>query len=213
MDFAFGAVLALAERLTERYRGDNLRVRRLYTMGKVSAVLYCVSAYLLINSSTGNPSDWLAFLMAGAVMQIYCMYVYDYEKKKEDKKTTTNNININSTINEKFSENRISNDCRSGGNCGEQCTEHQRTHHCDGAGVQGVAVSDGYVVTLTDADGNYSFTSQKKTDMCSTRFHEDTSRPLPTISFLNFGSNCRRPMSVPPKPTISHSTRWITTTT
>ena len=30
--FAFGAVLALAERLTERYRGDNLRVRRLYTM-------------------------------------------------------------------------------------------------------------------------------------------------------------------------------------
>ena len=33
---------------------------------------------------------------------------------------------------------------------------------CDGAGVQGVAVSDGYVVTLTDADGNYSFTSQKK---------------------------------------------------
>lgn len=84
---------------------------------------------------------------------------------------------------------------------------------CDGAGVQGVAVSDGYVVTLTDADGNYSFTSQKKTDMCSTRFHEDTSRPLPTISFLNFGSNCRRPMSVPPKPTISHSTRWTTTTT
>ena len=84
--FAFGAVLALAERLTERYRGDNLRVRRLYTMGKVSAVLYCVSAYLLINSSTGNPSDWLAFLMAGAVMQIYCMFVYDYEKKKEDKK-------------------------------------------------------------------------------------------------------------------------------
>ena len=33
--FAFGAVLALAERPTERYRGDNLRVRRLYTMGKV----------------------------------------------------------------------------------------------------------------------------------------------------------------------------------
>lgn len=33
---------------------------------------------------------------------------------------------------------------------------------CDGAGVAGVPVSDGYVVTLTDADGNYSFTSQKK---------------------------------------------------
>lgn len=33
---------------------------------------------------------------------------------------------------------------------------------CDGTGVAGVPVSDGYVVTLTDADGHYSFTSQKK---------------------------------------------------
>lgn len=33
---------------------------------------------------------------------------------------------------------------------------------CDGAGVANVPVSDGYVVTYTDADGNYSFTSQKK---------------------------------------------------
>ncbi len=33
---------------------------------------------------------------------------------------------------------------------------------CNGAGVANVPVSDGYVVTYTDADGNYSFTSQKK---------------------------------------------------
>ncbi|MCQ2289974.1 MAG: calcineurin-like phosphoesterase C-terminal domain-containing protein [Muribaculaceae bacterium] len=33
---------------------------------------------------------------------------------------------------------------------------------CDGVGVANVPVSDGYVVTKTDANGNYSFTSQKK---------------------------------------------------
>ncbi len=33
---------------------------------------------------------------------------------------------------------------------------------CGGIGVEGVVVSDGYVVTRTDADGKYSFYSQKK---------------------------------------------------
>lgn len=33
---------------------------------------------------------------------------------------------------------------------------------CDGVGVPNVPVSDGYVVTHTDADGNYSFSSLKK---------------------------------------------------
>lgn len=91
--FAFGAVLALAERLTERYHGKSLRVRRLYTMGKISALLYCVAAYLLIAAPTGKTTDWLAFLMAGVAMQVYCTLVYDHEMKKESKnndKQTTN---------------------------------------------------------------------------------------------------------------------------
>lgn len=33
---------------------------------------------------------------------------------------------------------------------------------CNGTGVAGVPVSDGYVVTTTDANGNYALTSQKK---------------------------------------------------
>lgn len=33
---------------------------------------------------------------------------------------------------------------------------------CDGAGVAGVAVSDGYEVVVTDADGYYAMTSEKK---------------------------------------------------
>lgn len=33
---------------------------------------------------------------------------------------------------------------------------------CNGNGVSGIAVSDGYIVTTTDSTGNYSFNSQKK---------------------------------------------------
>jgi len=33
---------------------------------------------------------------------------------------------------------------------------------CDGAGVPGVAVSDGYVITYTDTEGRYAFASEKK---------------------------------------------------
>ena len=83
--YAFGAVLALAERLTERYQGTNIRLRRLYRMAKFSALLYCVSAYFLCFGSSEHPTEWLAFLMAGAVMQTYCMWVHDYEVKKENK--------------------------------------------------------------------------------------------------------------------------------
>lgn len=83
--FAFGAVLTLAERLTERYRGKNLRIARLYRMGKVSSLLYCTAAFFLF-SPNGKWQDCLAFLVAGAVMQIYVSIAYEYEVKKEQKK-------------------------------------------------------------------------------------------------------------------------------
>lgn len=83
--FAFGAVMTLAERLTERYDGKNMRLKILYRMGKISALLYCISAYFII-SPTGKLRDCLAFLVAGGVMQIYCSIAYEHEVKKENKK-------------------------------------------------------------------------------------------------------------------------------
>ena len=47
-------------------------------------------------------------------------------------------------------------------------TLHSAAHNvsgkvtCDGKGVAGVAVSDGFEVVLTDADGHYALTSEKK---------------------------------------------------
>ncbi len=91
--FAFGAVLALAERFTERYKGKNLRIRRLYRMGKVSAMFYCVSAFFqfstILNTNMGQSwgnRDWLAFLLAGALLQIYASFAIQHEENKEKKK-------------------------------------------------------------------------------------------------------------------------------
>lgn len=90
--FAFGAVLALAERFTERYKGNNLRIRRLYRMGKVSAMFYCVSAFFQFNTAwnvntgqTWGNRDWLAFLLAGALLQIYASFAIQHEENKEKK--------------------------------------------------------------------------------------------------------------------------------
>ncbi len=80
--FAFGAVLALAERLTERYQGNNVRIKRLYRMGKISALFYCVSAFFLLYPEVSS-QNWLPFLMAGAVLQIYATFAVEHEQKKE----------------------------------------------------------------------------------------------------------------------------------
>ncbi len=84
--FAAGTVLVLAVRLTEFYEGNNLRIKRLHSLERVSSFLYCVSAFLLFfygNRLGGG--DWIAFLLAGAVVHIYTSYMISYEEKKESK--------------------------------------------------------------------------------------------------------------------------------
>ena len=54
----------------------------LYRIAKVSAALYCASAALLFYPQAGN-TDWIAFLMAGAVLQIYATVAVEHALKKE----------------------------------------------------------------------------------------------------------------------------------
>ena len=82
--YAFGAVLVLAARLVEQYRGKDMRVRRLYTLNKISAVLFCISAGVVFFPISG-PNDWLTFLLAGAVVQIYVSLVIDKALRNEKK--------------------------------------------------------------------------------------------------------------------------------
>ena len=75
--YAGGAVMVLVARMWQqaRYNGDNLRVRRLYRVLSVSAMLYCLSAGMTFYHP--GTTDWIAFLMAGAVVQTYASWMID----------------------------------------------------------------------------------------------------------------------------------------
>ncbi|MCH5215358.1 MAG: hypothetical protein J1F10_00340 [Muribaculaceae bacterium] len=69
--FAIGAVGAFITRCFERPANDApLRVKRFYRMAKVSALCYIVSAFFMFYPYAES-RDWLAFLTAGAVLQVY----------------------------------------------------------------------------------------------------------------------------------------------
>jgi predicted MFS family arabinose efflux permease len=80
--FAAGAGLVLVGRVIGTYKGSSLRIRRLYRILITSAVLYCASALMMFYSRGTN--DWVAFLLAGLVIQIYASWMIDHETKKTE---------------------------------------------------------------------------------------------------------------------------------
>ena len=81
--FAIGALIVLAGRFIGLYNGPSLRIKRLHRLLIVSALLYCGSAATMFLSRGTN--DWIAFLLAGLIMQIYASWMIDYENKKATK--------------------------------------------------------------------------------------------------------------------------------
>ena len=67
--FSAGALVLLVIRLFTPYRGDNLRQKRWYRIQAWSAVFFCVGAFFLFYAQ-GQLRDWLAFTLAGAVIQV-----------------------------------------------------------------------------------------------------------------------------------------------
>ena len=76
--YAAGAVLVLAARVMQQPGRGPLRLRRLYRLLVVSALLYCASAAMVFWRR--GTADWLAFLLAGAVMQLYATTMIDKVK-------------------------------------------------------------------------------------------------------------------------------------
>ena len=81
--FAAGAVIVLAGRIMGMYKGPSLRIKRLHRILISSAILYCASALMMFYSRGTN--DWIGFLLAGIIMQIYASWMIDYETKKTEK--------------------------------------------------------------------------------------------------------------------------------
>lgn len=90
--YAIGAILTLIARVMERYQGKNITLRRLYRIQTVSTICYCTSAATLFFSMNNfiSEKDWLAFLTAGAVMQIYSSLRIQNEERKEAEKNNKN---------------------------------------------------------------------------------------------------------------------------
>jgi hypothetical protein len=81
--FATGAAIVLVARIVGIYNGPALRIKRLHRLLIVSALLYCASAAMMFYSRGTN--DWIAFLLAGLVMQVYASSMIDHEDKKKQK--------------------------------------------------------------------------------------------------------------------------------
>ena len=81
--FAVGAFLVLAARSIGAYIGPNLRIRRLHRILILSSILYCASALMMFLSHGIN--DWLAFLIAGIIVQVYASTMIEIENKKTEK--------------------------------------------------------------------------------------------------------------------------------
>lgn len=78
--FAAGAALVLFAQLAAPNDGANLRLRRLHRIGIICALLYCASAALTFYRQ--GTTDWVAFLMAGAALQIYVSFATEHEIKR-----------------------------------------------------------------------------------------------------------------------------------
>jgi Ni,Fe-hydrogenase I cytochrome b subunit len=68
--YATGALLLLIGRLLTPYKGDDLRVKRLYRIETWSAIFFCVAVFFMFYEGAGR-TDWLAFTLAGGIIQIY----------------------------------------------------------------------------------------------------------------------------------------------
>lgn len=76
-------IVVLGVRLAQagEYTGNSVRLKRLHRILVASAVLYCTSAGLIFYRP--GTTDWIAFLMAGAVVQTYASVMIDRELRSD----------------------------------------------------------------------------------------------------------------------------------
>ncbi|MDE5838076.1 MAG: hypothetical protein K2H39_03400 [Paramuribaculum sp.] len=83
--YASGALLVFAGRLFNRCPSDSLRVRRLYRLEVWAGVVFCVGAFFLFYPSAGA-MDWMAFTLAGGVIEAYASLMIPRVQSREGKK-------------------------------------------------------------------------------------------------------------------------------
>lgn len=67
--YAAGALILLVARLFSPFRGSDMRLKRLHRIEAWSAVFFCVAAVFLFYPGA-TLRDWIAFTLAGGVIQV-----------------------------------------------------------------------------------------------------------------------------------------------
>ena len=83
--YSVGAVMLLVSRLFNPYKGENIRLKRLVRIESWSAIFFCVAAFFMFYDQT-SARDWLAFTLAGGVIQVYTSIMIPREEMKNRKK-------------------------------------------------------------------------------------------------------------------------------
>jgi hypothetical protein len=70
--------------LSNPYKGENFRLKRLNIQQTIAAVLLPVSSYFMFQKK----NEWFACLLLSAIIQIYVVTIRFVEEKKEKEKET-----------------------------------------------------------------------------------------------------------------------------
>lgn len=76
-------ILIIGRLLTPAPAGVSLRVKRLCRLETWSALLFCVATFFMFYPGAGN-SDWLAFTLAGGVIQAYTSIMIPRAMRREN---------------------------------------------------------------------------------------------------------------------------------
>ena len=83
---AAGALGTLVAQFFIPSPSGNFRIKRLSRMNVWAALVYCVAAYCRFSSNFEMQRSWVAFLLAGAVLQIYATLMLSRLTSKKDEK-------------------------------------------------------------------------------------------------------------------------------
>lgn len=86
--YGVGALSLIAGRLMSPYRGDVYRVKRLSRIEVWSAIFFCVALFFMFYPGANN-RDWLAFTLAGGIIQVYTSIMIPYVESRQPKDKST----------------------------------------------------------------------------------------------------------------------------
>ncbi|MDR0508123.1 MAG: hypothetical protein LBH32_15105 [Dysgonamonadaceae bacterium] len=80
--YAVASVIMAVLFLTNPYQGDNFRLKRLNIQQAIAALLWPVSAFLMLKGM----NEWMVCLFISAVLLSYVGIIHNHEIKKKNKK-------------------------------------------------------------------------------------------------------------------------------